>query len=438
MRILRLLLLIFLTCVTISTMADDAAASSQTWQDQGPELILTPSDSSSGQFQDEPISPSAPEMISMSPIDPTSTVHQVTKQTVSKSPPQTYGPTTPQEHIWELSQKLRPNASISVQQMMVALLRANPTAFSENNINSLRVGATLQIPSLEQIQQISPALARQIVAKQNKQWQKLQISYPIKQPKQPVKTSVVKKPATQVLFPDPSQFTPASVDVTPTVAKIDMTVKAPTVNVNNNTNATIPNDETKKLEQQLAVTQQQFQTYQTQVNAEIITLEKQNADLQALVVQDEKLVTELTKEEQNKNNNAIQPANEANAPILPSQLSAYLPKSKVGWWILWAMLFLIALVWMPSGKRESKKRQEPIVSTDNAANTSGEEIKLDDDYDFMGSQEALPAKLDLARAYIDMDDFSSAETLLREVMEKGNTGERKQAQQLLKTLKILA
>ncbi len=49
----------------------------------------------------------------------------------------------------------------------------------------------------------------------------------------------------------------------------------------------------------------------------------------------------------------------------------------------------------------------PVLAAPAAAPGQGE-------YDFMGSSEAIPAKLDLARAYIAMEDFTSArETLVK-------------------------
>jgi pilus assembly protein FimV len=52
----------------------------------------------------------------------------------------------------------------------------------------------------------------------------------------------------------------------------------------------------------------------------------------------------------------------------------------------------------------------------------------------MGSQESIPAKLDLARAYIDMDDKDAARNALNEVVAKGTMEQQKEAQGLLDQL----
>ncbi len=63
---------------------------------------------------------------------------------------------------------------------------------------------------------------------------------------------------------------------------------------------------------------------------------------------------------------------------------------------------------------------------------------LDDDtkteYDFMSSDEAIPAKLDLARAYIAMNDEEQARMVLTAVIEKGNQEQRTEALSLIQAM----
>jgi len=58
--------------------------------------------------------------------------------------------------------------SVSLDQMLVAMLRNNPHAFIEDNVNLVRAGAVLQMPSPEQAQQTSAQQARQIVIAQTR------------------------------------------------------------------------------------------------------------------------------------------------------------------------------------------------------------------------------------------------------------------------------
>ncbi|MEO7107178.1 MAG: FimV/HubP family polar landmark protein, partial [Rhodoferax sp.] len=59
-------------------------------------------------------------------------------------------------------------AGVSLDQMLVALLRANPDAFVHSNINRVRAGAVLEVPSTEQAQAVSSAEATQTVIAQSK------------------------------------------------------------------------------------------------------------------------------------------------------------------------------------------------------------------------------------------------------------------------------
>ena len=72
--------------------------------------------------------------------------------------------------LWEIARELRPDSSISIQQMMLALLRTNPDAFSNGNINWLKAGADLWMPSDFEIQALSAAEAFAEVLVQNNVW----------------------------------------------------------------------------------------------------------------------------------------------------------------------------------------------------------------------------------------------------------------------------
>jgi FimV-like protein len=78
-----------------------------------------------------------------------------------------YGPVKPGETLWPIAQQLRPRG-VTTQQMAIALLRANPQAFIDNNVNRLRAGATLSIPPLDVIQQLDAAAARAEFAAQTR------------------------------------------------------------------------------------------------------------------------------------------------------------------------------------------------------------------------------------------------------------------------------
>jgi pilus assembly protein FimV len=59
-------------------------------------------------------------------------------------------------------------AEVSLDQMLVALLRNNPDAFINGNINRIRSGAVVDLPDAEQAQSVSASEATQIVVAQSK------------------------------------------------------------------------------------------------------------------------------------------------------------------------------------------------------------------------------------------------------------------------------
>ncbi|AKJ28279.1 FimV/HubP family polar landmark protein [Caldimonas brevitalea] len=56
---------------------------------------------------------------------------------------------------------------VSLDQMLVALYRTNPDAFIGQNLNRLKAGAVLSVPSTEQAESVSPSEARQVIQAQS-------------------------------------------------------------------------------------------------------------------------------------------------------------------------------------------------------------------------------------------------------------------------------
>lgn len=81
-----------------------------------------------------------------------------------------YGPVGANETLWSIANEVQPDASVSVNQVMVALLRANPEAFIDGDINRLRRGSVLQVPELNEIAAIDSTAANQEVRAQMQRW----------------------------------------------------------------------------------------------------------------------------------------------------------------------------------------------------------------------------------------------------------------------------
>ncbi|MCI0400107.1 MAG: hypothetical protein L0Y67_08210 [Gammaproteobacteria bacterium] len=81
-----------------------------------------------------------------------------------------YGPVVAGDTLWSLAKRFRPDNSVSVQQMMLAMLRTNPKAFARDNVNGLFKGYILHIPDREEILALTKAEALAEVKSQYGLW----------------------------------------------------------------------------------------------------------------------------------------------------------------------------------------------------------------------------------------------------------------------------
>lgn len=72
--------------------------------------------------------------------------------------------------LWSIASSLRPDDAISIEQMMLALLRNNPQAFALNNVNGLKSGFILRVPERDMIEAIDAADALRQTREQNELW----------------------------------------------------------------------------------------------------------------------------------------------------------------------------------------------------------------------------------------------------------------------------
>lgn len=91
-----------------------------------------------------------------------------------------YGPVHHNEELWHIARQFKQTAS--QRQAMVAIVRANPESFIHGNMNGLKTGVELVIPSVAEMKKISNAKA--IVLQHQKAWASGEIIYYSKRPEQ--------------------------------------------------------------------------------------------------------------------------------------------------------------------------------------------------------------------------------------------------------------
>ncbi len=81
-----------------------------------------------------------------------------------------YGPIVTGDTLWSIAKATRPDRTVSIQQMMLAIVRLNPGAFIENNINGLRRGEVLNMPDFSEITAVGKSAAFASAHEQNVLW----------------------------------------------------------------------------------------------------------------------------------------------------------------------------------------------------------------------------------------------------------------------------
>ena len=82
-----------------------------------------------------------------SSVQPPAETREAPLPAAAESAPPMLPPVTAQDTLWSLAGAHRPDRQVSVQQMMSALMRANPAQFPTGDPSSLRVGVVLRLPT---------------------------------------------------------------------------------------------------------------------------------------------------------------------------------------------------------------------------------------------------------------------------------------------------
>ncbi len=81
-----------------------------------------------------------------------------------------YGPVKRGDTLWEIANQMRSGSSVSVPQMMMALLESNPRAFIDSNVNNLKMGHVLRLSDVDSAESISSGEAARMASLQWDEW----------------------------------------------------------------------------------------------------------------------------------------------------------------------------------------------------------------------------------------------------------------------------
>ena len=132
---------------------------------------------------------------------------------------ETYGPVGPRETLWMVAQAIKP-PGVGLDQAMLALYENNSGAFRDGDIDALRKGSILDVPSTDRMQSISNAAARARVLELSSRDQRsaLAPASPFSSASESSAPAATQAPAPPVAVAPPVAPTPAPVTPTPDTA----------------------------------------------------------------------------------------------------------------------------------------------------------------------------------------------------------------------------
>ena len=121
--------------------------------------------------EEEVVAESAAEEEAVS-IPPLEADREERRQPVYRQAPDigdSYGPIQRNETLWSIASRMRPDDSVTMNQMMVAIYRANPEAFA-GNMNRMKQGYILRIPDFNEVTSLSRSEAFRSAKQMNEEW----------------------------------------------------------------------------------------------------------------------------------------------------------------------------------------------------------------------------------------------------------------------------
>ena len=317
--------------------------------------------------------------------------------------------------LWEIARELRPDSSVSIQQMMLALLRTNPDAFSHGNINWLKAGADLWMPSDFEMQALSAADAFAEVLVQNNVWREAR-GLPAVDTGWLAGTGTIAVDGGLRLVP---------------VGEGDL---------EDDSVAAAEADGASR-EQALALANEQVE----ELSQENIELEHNLAEAET-IIEDLRRLVELKDDELAALQGQSVGEDADPGPGLTERLKSFHDATikpaynlaRDNWYIVLAGLALLLVGWLLLRRRAARAPKgfsvpAASVRTDFVKVTRPEEAASPPEDDAQQEEEEDQAqnKLDLARAYLELDDTENARAILNEVISEGNAAQREEARQLL-------
>ncbi|UHQ21127.1 ferrous iron transporter B [Lysobacter sp. KIS68-7] len=362
----------------------------------------------------------------------------------------------------------------TLDQTMLALLRANPDAFVRGNINLLKAGTVLRVPPAEDVAQLDAREAAVVVRDHIDQWRAM--SAPAPQP-----AAIANDGATQ----SGSNSKPANSNARVAGARLEIAPPVGDAKTPGTRSGASAGGEGEMLRQELQQTKEDLAARSAEVTdlkARVAELEKLQADQAALIqMKDSRLAAAEQRLAQANDAKAAAPATTTTKPAQPEQAS-----TPVWLWGGAGLVVLSLLAWLftrrrapvPAASRRSYDTEAMAAGIPKASEEADEPLtsrsapppafadvgsapakRPEPATDWTSAPAALGSaptwhaggaprtagaavaepetaaqQLELARAYLDMGDDDAARVVLREVLASRDPAARDIAARMLRDL----
>ncbi len=332
--------------------------------------------------------------------------------------------------LWTLARELRPDTSVSIQQMMLALLRTNPDAFSYGNINWLKAGEVLWMPSEFELQALTQAEAFAEVLAQNNFWRAERGYATIDTGPAPGTVAVDR--GLRLVAVDEEDLEGEGVTATDPdgIAQGEALVLA--------------NEQVEELSLENVELEDKLTEAETIIEDLRRLVELKDDELAALQTQELREQADPGPGLAERVGSLYDSTKETlSGPGIKSTFESASSLARSYWHIALASLVLLLLAgwWY----RRKFAAQGPQGFTVPAASVRPDFVKVvsggktaspaEDDVDEEGADaedaDLVQNKLDLARAYLDLGDVENVRSILDEVLAEGNAAQKEEARQLL-------
>ncbi|MGL6122059.1 MAG: FimV/HubP family polar landmark protein [Shewanella sp.] len=317
--------------------------------------------SSTAYFIDTAVAAETPRLKPLKIMGPDGQIRQVNHQ---------YGPTTSKDTFWSIAQKVRPDASVSVYQVMAALYDANPHAFNSASYDSLERGMILLIPSKDVMLSIPNRMA---IARAEQGGRQSQAPAKAK-PKPPAKVTMAKAPVTA-----PAVIVETKVQPPKAVVAIPVPEKPKMLSSDDTSRLEAAESKNLSLTDELARTQDQLAVRTSDVEALKIKVEELNQRIAVLeeTLQASKLQNQALKDEVEAvqtPETTVEADADGQVPTEPDDLWRNLlnnPMFLIAAAVIPALFLLLGVFWLLRRKRNKERREMQAQEALMVAGTAG-------------------------------------------------------------------